>query len=143
MTALDLLTVLCAVLALAAAATLSVLAGRALRSAQQLDEATRLFTEQAIPAVEELRAAARRATGEVDRIDDLLEVAGAIGDRVDSATEATYRALTSPMIKGVALASGTRRAARRLRGASVDAPPDTPGRRRAVTTATRERTTRG
>ena len=116
MTALDLLSVLCAVLALAAAATLSLLAGRALRAAHELESATRIFTEQAVPAVQELRAAATRATEEVDRIDDLLEVAGSIGDRVDSATEATYRALTSPLIKGVALASGTRRAANRLRG---------------------------
>ena len=143
MTALDLLTVLCAVLALAAAATLSVLAGRALRSAQQLEEATRLFTEEAIPAVEELRVAARRASGEVERIDELLEVAGAIGERVDSATEATYRALTSPMIKGVAFASGTRRAARRLRGAPPVTRTEDAGHRQAVTAVTRERTTRG
>lgn len=116
MTALDLLSVICAVLALAAAATLALLAGRALRAARELETATRIFTEQAVPAVTELRAAAQRATGEVDRIDELLEVAGSIGDRVDSATEATYRALTSPVIKGVAFASGTRRAASRLRG---------------------------
>jgi len=116
MTAADLLSVICAVLALAAAATLSLLATRALRAARQLEDATRIFTEQAIPAVEELRVAAGRATSEVDRIDDLLDLAASIGDRVDSATEATYRALTSPVIKGVAFASGTRRAADRLRG---------------------------
>jgi hypothetical protein len=120
MTALDLLTVLCAVLALGAAATLSVMASRAARAAKELEAATRQFTEQAIPAIDELRVAATRATSEVDRVDDLLEVAGSIGGRVDAATEATYRALTSPMIKGVAFASGTRRAAARLRGRSGD-----------------------
>jgi hypothetical protein len=116
MSATDLLTVLCGVLALTSAAALAVLAGRVLRAVQALNDATHLFLAEAVPAVQELRIAAQRASNEVDRIDDLLEVAGAIGDRVDSATGATYRALTSPVIKSVALASGTRRAARRLRG---------------------------
>lgn len=121
MTALELLTVICAVLAMAAAATLSVLAARTLRVARELSAASQMFADEAIPAIEELKAAARRASGEVERIDDLLEVAGSIGNRVDTATEATYRALTSPLIKGVAFASGTRRAARRIRGVDVGA----------------------
>ncbi|CAB4557078.1 unannotated protein [freshwater metagenome] len=115
MSAVDLLSVLCGVLALSCAAALAVLAGRVLRAVQALNAATELFLAEAVPAVQELRSEAQRASSEVDRIDDLLEVAGAIGDRVDSATEATFRALTSPVIKSVALASGTRRAARRLR----------------------------
>jgi hypothetical protein len=126
MTALELVTVLCAVAALTAAVVLALLAARVHRAAEQLAEAVRAFDATATPAVEELRSAARRALDEVDRLDDLLEVAGSIGQRVDTATEATYRALTSPVIKGVALASGTRRAATRLRGgrpADVDRPP--------------------
>lgn len=116
MTALELLTVICAFLALATAAILSVLAARTVRVARELSAASQKFTDEALPAIEELKAAARLASGEVERIDDLLEVAGSIGARVDTATEATYRALTSPLIKGVAFASGTRRAARRIRG---------------------------
>lgn len=116
MDALDLLTVLCGVLALGAAVALSLACSRLLRAARQLEAATQAFEQAATPAVEELRAATEFAVGEVDRIDALVEVAGSIGERVDTATEATYRALTSPVIKGVALASGTRRAARRLRG---------------------------
>lgn len=116
MDALDLLTVLSGVLALGVAAAAAVLCARLARSARALETAVRQFEDEAIPAVQELRAAAGRATGQVDRIDDLVQVATAIGDRVDTATEATYRALTSPVIKGVALASGTRRAAQRLRG---------------------------
>ena len=82
-----------------------------------------------MPAVEELRAAAGHAMDEIERIDALVEVAGSIGERVDTAIEATYRALTSPVIKGVALASGTRRAAQRLRGRE-DAAGVTTGARR-------------
>lgn len=115
MSALDLLAVICAVLALGAAAVLALAAARVLRAARELESATTAFEAEAVPALAELRAAVAEATSEVDRIDDLLEVAGSIGERVDAATEVTYRALTSPVIKGVALASGTRRAARRLR----------------------------
>ena len=132
MTALDLLTVLCAFAALAAAVCLALLSSQLWRAAQRLDAATRTFEEEATPAVQELRSAARRAVGEVDRLDDLLDVAGSIGQRVDNATEVTYRALTSPVIKGVALASGTRRAAGRLRrkDASPPAIAPAPPRRR-------------
>jgi len=115
MSAEDLLIVLCAILALAFAGVLAVLAGKALRAVQKLDAAADLFVSEAVLAVQQLREAAQQASSEVDRIDDLLVVAGAIGDRVDSATDATFRALTSPVIRSVALASGTRRAAARLR----------------------------
>ena len=129
MDALELLTVVCAVLALAAAAVLSLLCARVLRAAHALDQAVSSFTEAVEPAVEELRSAASAAVGEVERLDDLLDVANAVGDRLDTATEATYRALTSPVIKGVALASGTRRVAQRLSGRDTD---------RTTATATRE-----
>jgi hypothetical protein len=115
-TALDLLTVLCGLLALAAAGALAATSARMLRAARDLESARDRFLAEAVPAVEELRDAAARASAEVERVDELIDLAGSIGDRLDSATEATYRALTTPVIKGQALASGTRRAAGRLRG---------------------------
>lgn len=120
MTALELATVLCAVAALGASVALALLCARVSRAARDLEAAAHAIDRVATPALEELRTAAARAVGEVDRLDDLLEVAGSIGQRVDTATEVTYRALTSPVIKGVALASGTRRAASRLRGRPGD-----------------------
>ena len=129
MDALDLLTVLCGVLALGAATALTLASSRLLRAARSLEAAADAFDAAAVPAVEELRVAAHHAMGEIERIDALVELAGSIGERVDTATEATYRALTSPVIKGVALASGTRRAAQRLRGSS-DAGDMTTGARR-------------
>ena len=115
MSALDLLVVIVAVATLAAAATLCALghdfSGR--RSASR-PPPRRSRTR---PSRRSPSSGPRRGpqSGEVERIDDLLDVATAIGDRVDSATEVTYKALTSPVIKGVAFASGTRRAAQRLR----------------------------
>ena len=103
-------------LALVAAGALTLAAARLFRTAQGLAEARERFDAEATPAVAELREIVASAGDEVERIDELLSVAGSIGDRVDAATEVTYRALTSPVIKGVALATGTRRVARRLRG---------------------------
>lgn len=129
MTALDLLTVLCGVLAIGAAVVLSLVSARLLRAVGDLDRATAAFEEEAAPAMVELRDAVQGAVAEVDRIDELVQIAGSIGGRVDTATEATYRALTSPVIKGVAIASGTRRAARRLRGQEHDFGPTNGARR--------------
>ena len=125
MTALDLLTVLCAVLALAAACCPGggVAPGCCGRPGH--------WSRPPRPASRRRRrpwpscgSAVRRANGEVDRIDDLLEVAGVHRRAGRHRLRAAYKALTSPVIKGVALASGHRRAARRLRGG-------TPSRRAA------------
>ncbi len=129
MNALDLLTVLCGVLALGAAVVLSLVSARLLRAVGNFDRATAAFEEEAVPALAELRGAVHAAVAEVDRIDELVQIAGSIGDRVDTATEATYRALTSPVIKGVAIASGTRRAAQRLRGREHEVGPTNGARR--------------
>ena len=132
MSATDLLTVLCAVLALAAAGVLPVVSASMRRAAHDLERARREFEAEAVPALQELRGAVERATGQVDRVEDLVEVAGSIGERVDAAAEVTYRALTSPVIKTVALASGTRRAARRLRGTDDPAHTRAPSRTRDI-----------
>lgn len=113
----DLLTVLVAVVALGLAVTCAVLAVRLVMATRALHAAVDAFEAEAVPAVQELRTAVRQAGREVERLDELVDVATAIGTKVDSATDVTYRALTSPVIKGVAIASGTRRAARRLRRA--------------------------
>lgn len=129
MSAADLLLVLLGVLALGAAVALTLTAVRLHRvadaaeltrraleeSVRDLEELRRAFTAEAAEELAALHAAATRAERQVDDVEALLEVSSAIGDRVDATTEAAYRALTSPVIKTVALASGTRRAARRLR----------------------------
>ncbi len=122
MSALDLVVVLLGVVALGATVVLTVTALRMHRATQdvqravgELDEVRVAFETQAADALTELHSTVLRAGAQVDEVEALVEVANAIGERVDTATEATYRALTSPVIKTVALASGTRRAARRLR----------------------------
>lgn len=129
MSAVDLVAVVLAVLALGVAAAAAVVCTRALAAARALEAAAGELAAVAVPAVEELRLAAERATSEVDRVENLLDVATSVGRRLDGASEATYRALTSPVIKGVALASGTRRAAERLREPAAPSRAPSTGRR--------------
>ena len=116
MSALELLTVIISVLALLAAMVMAILCFRLRGLAVDLAAAVEAFEAEAIPAAEQLRMVAESAVHDVARVEALLDLSESIGTRVDSATDATYRALTSPIIKGVAIASGTRRAAGRLRG---------------------------
>ena len=122
MSAADLVVILLGVLALGAVVALTTTTARMRRAAadmersvEELDAVRVAFEAEAAAALHELNRTVVRAGTQVDEVEALVDVANAIGERVDTATEVTYRALTSPVIKTVALASGTRRAARRLR----------------------------
>lgn len=120
MSAIDLVVVVAAVLgviALVAGCVAFFVAAARLRSAaEQLEAAGAEFRTASEPLVDQLSASAERAAGEVDRVEHLLDLSTGIAERVDGTTGATYRAITAPVIKGAALAEGTRRAARRLGG---------------------------
>lgn len=122
MSALDVVVVMLGVLALGATVALTLTTARLRRvadeveaSRQELDAVRDAFSRDAAEALRELHLTVQRAGRQVDEVEALVEVANAIGERVDTATEVTYRALTAPVIKTVALASGTRQVARRLR----------------------------
>lgn len=120
MSAIDLVAVVGAVLgaiALSGGCVAFFWAAARLRSAaRELEAASESFREAAEPLVEELALSAHRAAGEVERVEHLLDLSSGIGRRVEGATGVTYRAITTPVIKGAAVAEGTRRAARRLGG---------------------------
>ena len=120
MSAVDLLVVSAAILgtlAFAAGRVALFLASQRLRAAAaDLEAAGHEFRATAEPLVARLSDSADRAAGEVDRVEHLLDLSSGIAERIDGTTGATYRAITSPVIKTAAFAEGTRRAARRLGG---------------------------
>jgi len=71
--------------------------------------------DQATPLVAELAAAVGEAGVELDRVDQLIGSAESISATMDATSRLAYKALSAPMIKTVALASGTSKAAKRLR----------------------------
>lgn len=113
----DVALVVLMVVALAAVAILAVTTMRLAAVLSDLKASTESFVRQATPLLEELSDAARGASSQVDRLDDLIGTAGQVTRGVDDATSATVRVLSNPVIKTAALAKGTKRAARRLRSA--------------------------
>jgi len=116
MSALDLAAVMLAIVALVAVGVLAVVCARLTRLVRELRESVGQVSAVVPTATAELSDAADRAALQVDRLERLISTTGSITDAVDTATQVTLRALSSPVIKGAAIASGTRGAARKLRG---------------------------
>ncbi len=73
----------------------------------------RTRTEPLLEALDERDR--RPRTDNLERVDDLIGSAEALASTVDSAARVGYLTVGKPVIKTVALAKGTTRAARRLR----------------------------
>jgi predicted Holliday junction resolvase-like endonuclease len=86
---------------------------RTIRKLQDTVEALRL---ESLAAVEQLHEAERRTNEERERVDNLLRSAESVSDTVDSATRLAYLTVGSPVVKGLALATGANQAYRRFRG---------------------------
>ncbi len=85
---------------------------RTLRTTRETVEELR---REAVPLLGKLNTALDQANAELGRVDGLLEKAESIGGTVDSASRLAYLAFSNPVIKLLALGSGTARAARLLR----------------------------
>ena len=70
---------------------------------------------ETLPVLGELRTTVGTANAELVRVDSLLTTAESVGATVDSASRLAYLAFSNPVIKVLAVASGTGRAARHLR----------------------------
>ena len=102
----------------------------------RLDHATREvraiaadFRAEAKPALDELRAAVRAADFELDRVDAIVSGAERVGGRVDAASDLAYRTFTNPVVKALAVGTGTKRAVQRLTGDKPAKPAKRVGRR--------------
>ena len=104
-------TVLCA-LGFAALIVVLVRVLDALRALRTEVDSLRAETQ---PLLAELRTSVEDARDDLERFDRVLGSAEAISANVQGASRVARVALSTPVIKTVALASGTSRAARRLR----------------------------
>jgi uncharacterized protein YoxC len=88
-----------------------------LRSVRDTVEVLRTET---VPVIEKLGGTVRAANADLERVEELLGTAESISATVDSASRLAYLAFSNPVIKVMAFAAGTSRAARRLRRARED-----------------------
>jgi hypothetical protein len=109
MSAADLAIVLVSAGAIAALVVLVVAIQSLVRTTRELRGTVERLEHEALPLVVELRTTVRRAGAEVDKVDDLLEVAAAIQHTVEGASRLTFVAFSNPLIKVIALVRGTAR----------------------------------
>lgn len=115
MTATELAAVIVAVCSVAAVVLLAVALVSLIRTLRALREVAALMRTEAVPVLDDLRDTTEAANYELERFDRLVTTAESVTGTVDNASKLAYVAMANPVIKGMAFASGTAKAARRLR----------------------------
>jgi uncharacterized protein YoxC len=115
MTATDLAAVVVTIASVVAAVVLIFGLVALNRTLKQLRAAIDELRDETGPVIADLRETVYAANYELNRVDDLLGTAESIGGTVDSATKVAHLAFSTPVIKSLALASGTGRAAKSFR----------------------------
>jgi hypothetical protein len=114
--ATDLAAVIVAACSVVAVVLLAVAIVALVRTLRALREVTTVLHTETAPVLDDLRDTIEAANYEIVRLDGLVTTAESVTGTVDSASRLAYIAMANPVIKGVAFASGTAKAARRLRG---------------------------
>jgi uncharacterized protein YoxC len=71
---------------------------------------------ETLPVIDELEKTVTQANTDLARLDGLLESASSVTQTVDSASQLVYLAFSNPIIKAIAFATGTAKAAKAFRG---------------------------
>ena len=86
-----------------------------MRTLRALRAAVEQLQRDTIPLVADLHTTVRHAGDDLERVDRVLESVESISVTVDSASRLAYLTFSNPVVKGLAFASGTARAVRRMR----------------------------
>ena len=121
MSATDLAAVIVAGCSVVAVVLLAVAMIALVRTLRAMRDVAHLLRTETVPVLDDLRQTVDVANLEIERLDRLVTTAESVTGTVDSASRLAYVAMANPVIKGVAFASGTARAARRLRGRKAEA----------------------
>jgi hypothetical protein len=115
MTATELAALIVAIASVVAVVLLAFVLVSVTKTLKELRVAVELWRTETMPVVLELGDTVRSANAELERVGGVIGTAEAISGTVDSASRLAYLAFSNPVIKGMAVASGTGRAARSLR----------------------------
>lgn len=116
LTAGDLAAVVAAVVSLAAVVAMAVVLVLLVRTVREARAELATFRERSAQLLEHLESVVAEAGDNLERVDDLIGSAEALAATVDGVSRVGYLTMGMPVIKTVALAKGTSRAARRMRG---------------------------
>lgn len=70
---------------------------------------------ETLPVIDELNRTVTQANTDLERLDSLLDSATSVTNTVDSASHLAYLAFSNPIIKAIAFATGTAKAAKAFR----------------------------
>ncbi len=101
---------------LAAAVAIALVTASLLRTVRALRDELAEFRRRSDEVLGELHETVDVARADLERVDDLVGSAEALAATVDGVAKVGYLTVGKPVIKTVALAKGTSRAARRIRG---------------------------
>lgn len=73
------------------------------------------ITRHTLPLISDTHTAVNQANADLRKVDGILDTADSISSTVDTASRLAYTAFASPLVKVLALGSGTARAVGRLR----------------------------
>jgi hypothetical protein len=113
--AADLAAVIVAIASVAAVMLLVLVVVSVNRTLTTVRLSIEQLRRETLPVVDELRRTVTTANDELERLDALLDSATSISSTVDSASHLAYLAFSNPLIKAMALATGTAKAAKALR----------------------------
>ena len=85
---------------------------------RSLRETVEDLRRQTLPAIAELRSTVAAATGEIARVDSLLDTAEEVGARVEATSRLAWLVMRNPLVKLASASVASDRAARRLSGRS-------------------------
>jgi hypothetical protein len=86
-----------------------------LRAVRELRVTVTALRMESQAVVEELHEAVRGTNAELERIDNVLHAAESVTGTLDSASRLAYLTVGSPVVKGLAAATGANQAYRRFR----------------------------
>ena len=124
----DLAALVATIGAVVAAVVLTYASLRLIGEARRLRLLLDRLTDEASSAIAALVGVAEKANSELIRSGQLLDRADDISSTLQDASKLTYLAVSRPVIKAAALASGVREGARRLRRAPDEVDRKTPSR---------------
>lgn len=119
LTAGDLAAIIAAVASLAAVVAIAVVLMLLVRAVREARTELAAFRMRTVPLLEHLERVVAEAGHDLERVDDLIGSAEALAATIDGAARVGYLTMGKPVIKTVALARGTSRAARRMRGSKA------------------------
>ena len=120
MSATDLAALIVAIASVVGVVLLAVTLAAITRTLRAVRDTVELVRTETVPVMQDLGEAVRSANVEIDRVGGVIGTAESIGGTVDSASRLAYLAMSNPVIKVLAVASGTTRAARRFRRVRSD-----------------------